>query len=900
MKSYPALRFPLGTLLFAGCLFQVATPACGDILWLEGEKPVSHTMTRHPGWYDQVQRGQFSGGDFISNFSRDRTGEAEYRFNVAAAGDYDFWVRANPVQAQLGFQLNGGTNTAIDLTRSPREQTNVAADGKPDLRFLAWVKADRVMLKAGTNTIRFRMDSANSHHGYLDCFVFANEPFRPRGSTKPGEMAKAAADEAAANPGWFPFDPPADPFNDSPLDLRRLNERFAGEHGFIGATNGQFIHTATGEPVRFWAVNGPPSSVKEPAELRRVARLLAKRGVNLVRIHGAVFTKDGEPDPEKVQHVLDIVEAMKAEGIYSHCSIYFPLWFTPRAGLPWLEGYDGKKHPFAALQFNPAFQAKYREWWRALLLTPGARSGRKLVEEPAVMGLEIQNEDSFFFWTFSENNLPDPQLRLLEKLFGDWLARKYGSVETAFTKWSGPRLKRDAPAEGRVAFRPLWNLANEKTARDQDTAAFLLEVQTQFYAETHAFLRGLGFKGVICASNWATASPEVLGPLEKLSYLPGDFMDRHGYFGGQHKGDNSEWSIRDGHVYTDRSGLRFDPAEPGKPKAFVHPAMDPHYDDKPSMISETTWTRPNRFRPEAPLYFAAYGALQGSDAIVHFALDGADWSVKPGFWMQPWTLMSPAMIGQFPATALIYRQGLIAPGAVVAEVNLNRGELARLHGTPLPQDASFDELRLKDVPTDGNVQPGQRLDPLLHYVGQTRVRFTAGPAHSRVLAPDQAINRKAQTVTSSTGELLLDYGKGVLTVNSPRAQGAGGNLKAAGELTLRDMVLSSELDLAHILLVPLDGQPIATSNRLLLQVMSEEKPTGWATEPAEQGRQRIAGLGRDPWLVRDFQGEVRLTRPDAGQLTVTALDANGYPAGAAGTADRLRFQPRALYYEIAR
>ena len=80
------------------------------------------------------------------------------------------------------------------------------------------------------------------------------------------------------------------------------------------------------------------------------------------------------------------------------------------------------------------------------------------------------------------------------------------------------------------------------------------------------------------------------------------------------------------------------------------------------MISETTWNRPNRYRSEAPLFYAAYGALQDSDAIVHFALDSADWSVKPGFFMQPWTLMSPAMMGQFPAAALIYRKGLVEPG----------------------------------------------------------------------------------------------------------------------------------------------------------------------------------------------------------------------------------------------
>jgi len=85
-------------------------------------------------------------------------------------------------------------------------------------------------------------------------------------------------------------------------------------------------------------------------------------------------------------------------------------------------------------------------------------------------------------------------------------------------------------------------------------------------------------------------------------------------------------------------------------------------------ISETTFNRPNRYRSEAPLFFAAYGALQGSDAIIHFALDGVRWSVKPGFWMQPWTLASPAMLGQFPGAALLFRRGLIAPGAVLADL----------------------------------------------------------------------------------------------------------------------------------------------------------------------------------------------------------------------------------------
>ncbi len=277
------------------------------------------------------------------------------------------------------------------------------------------------------------------------------------------------------------------------------------------------------------------------------------------------------------------------------------------------------------------------------------------------------------------------------------------------------------PSEGRVAFRPLWNIANERKPRDKDAARFLAEDQRAFYQESAKALRDLGFKGVICASNWVTADPRVLGPLERYTYNTCDFIDRHGYFGCDTKGDSADWSIRDGQTYADRSALRFDPEEPGKPKAFNHPAMDLGYDGKPSMISETTWNRPNRYRSEAPLYYAAYGALQGSDSIVHFALDTTAWTVKPGYFMQPWTLMSPAMMGQFPAAALIYRKGLVATGETVVDLNLNLNrpprpqrhavppgrQLRRTPGQGRPQ-RSEPQARQRDRPAGPLRRPDQR------------------------------------------------------------------------------------------------------------------------------------------------------------------------------------------------
>ena len=90
--------------------------------------------------------------------------------------------------------------------------------------------------------------------------------------------------------------------------------------------------------------------------------------------------------------------------------------------------------------------------------------------------------------------------------------------------------------------------------------------------------------------------------------------------------------------------------------------------------------------------------------------------------------MTPAMMGQFPAAALIYRKGLVAEGDLMVDLNLRPDDLFELRGTPLPQDASFDELRLKDVPKGLTVAPGQVIDPLVHFTGRTSVTFPTAPA----------------------------------------------------------------------------------------------------------------------------------------------------------------------------
>ncbi|MEZ6120327.1 MAG: hypothetical protein R3C28_27660 [Pirellulaceae bacterium] len=582
-----------------------------EAIWVEGEHAERSTMNGHP-WYDQVQRSLFSGGDFASNFHETKAGEAEYTLTVQDGGEYQVWVRANPFESLLEMQWDNGDWQSV-ITRTSLDSTNVAEAGALDIRFLGWINAGEGTLDKGKHTIRFRMHSANSNHGYLDCFVVTNQPFSPQGIRKPGEPI-------AVTDGWFPFSPTDRRFGeDNAIDLRHLNESNAGDGGFIVVDGDHFVQKGTGQAIRFWGVNGPPRQLETPEDFQQHGRLMAKYGVNLIRIHSSFYDKNGQIDPAEVMKRIEMVHAFKQAGIYSHLSIYFPLWLEPDANNPWLSGYDGQTHPFAALFFNQDFQRQYQAWWKAILLTPHPATGQRLVDEPALAFVEIQNEDSCFFWTFKPEEFPPALRKEIETRFGSWAAKKYGSVKAARSKWGWwQKHENDDVSAGRLGIRPLWNVFNDKKLRDQDTAAFLVDVQREFYQQMYDFLREIGFQGAITCSNWVTASPEVLGPLEKYSYTVGDFIDRHGYFGCLHKGENSAWSVRNGHTFRNRSALRFE-AEDGDGLSFVHPAVDITYANKPSMISETTFNRPNRYRSEAPLFFASYGSLQGTDAFCLFA-----------------------------------------------------------------------------------------------------------------------------------------------------------------------------------------------------------------------------------------------------------------------------------------
>ncbi len=397
-----------------------------------------------------------------------------------------------------------------------------------------------------------------------------------------------------------------------------------------------------------------------------------------------------------------------------------------------------------------------------------------------------------------------------------------------------------------------------------DQVRFLAETQRAFYADTRAFLKEeLGLRCLVGASNWHVTDARLLDALERYTYAATDIIDQHGYFDPPHDGEASSYAVRVGHTFTSRSALR-DPSN--------LPIQTVQVAGKPQMISEIGWPQPNLYRSEGLFLSACYGALQGVDAICHFAINGPSWDQT----MKKFALATPSVFGTSPALSLIYRRGYVAETAPVFQEVLDLEALYRLKGSRAVAGQSLEKFRRKDVPKDTRADAKTGVfDPLTCYVGQVTRSFTGNSAEAVEEDLSSFIDRNGTTVRSLNGQLEWDYGAGVLTVRADRAQGAVGFLGAAGTVDCGILKATLENEYGSILLVSLDGTPLAESRRMLLQVMTVDRPYGFH---ASGGRAEgtITRLGGGPFGVEKIRGRVRLSGKGIDSRNVIPLDENGY------------------------
>jgi hypothetical protein len=882
-RARPGRQWPL---LMAALLAAPAVSA--QTIWQEGEKPVRSTMNRHPWWYDQVKKNQLSGDDWISNFSDEKIGEAEYAITIPKRASYAFWIRANPIQSSVDYAIDRGPWTPIDMQGDVLDSVNLAADGKPDLRFVAWKKVSELELNPGEHLVRFRFASTLHHHGALDAFVFTTEPFLPSGSQHPGQTSTLAR---ATSSGTWPFVPRRDSFrSDALLDLRGLNERVAGQSGFVRLANdGESFVLGNGEAARFWGVTTTVQHDRGAAELAHHARFLAKRGVNMVRLHGHLEPKDKrsrltDVDTKVVDEAWKLVAAMKKEGIYVTLS---PYWSANLKAVPasWgLDGWPENQPPFGLLFFNPTLQAAYKAWLKAVLTPRNPYTGIPLAKDPALAIIQIQNEDSLLFWT--AQNIKGKQAELLGRQFGDWLKKKYGSLASAFKAWGQESVQEDRPSEGIVGLLMVWEWTQPRSGgrkrRLDDQLHFYADKMHEFNAEIERYLHDdLGCRQLVNAGNWRTVDAAKLDDAERWSYTANEVLAVNRYYSPVHIGPDRGWRIDAGDSFEDASVLHHPRELPLNLKQVV---------GHPMMVTESHWVPPLGYQAEGPFLVAAYQSLTGVDLFYWFATGESEWSKEDrAAWdaasRAKWSIASPMVLGQFPAAALLFRKGYLKEGQPVVEEHRSLGQIWERVPPLIAEDPGYDPNRDQG---DSARQSGTggAVDPLAFLVGPVKVRFDSGPGQTKVSRMSPFIDAEAKVIRANTGQIRWDQAHGVCTIDAPAAQGATGFLHSVGRLDLSTVTILADNPYASVLIVSMDGAPLAQSRRVLVQVGTHARPTGWveqaATFTSDDGKQtyqgkRVVDTGRMPWAIEDTR--VTLTVKNPRLRNARALDPNGEPRG---------------------
>ena len=715
-------------------------------------------------------------------------------------------------------------------------------------------------------------------------------------------MARAGDDSPtfrAGSPASWAFRYEEKVFGDEVvLDLRRLNEKQAGQSGFVRRSDdGNSFVLGDGTPVRFWGANidtglyygaGEISWSQDkdyaklarrsfqPDILRQHARWLAKMGVNLVRLHVSLAPKTRgsaltDVNEAALDEIFRVVAAMKQEGIYTVVSPFWPHANflnvdTTRWGLDGYETdstWDSGVALWGLVFFNDRLQAAYRGWLHALYSRPNPYTGIALAADPSVALIQLVNEDSLLFGT--EPRIRPEQRAILAGKFTAWVRARHGSLAAAQRAWGGAALPGDTAdvlqllTMEEIKSPPAPSLAS----RVAEQFRFYVETMRSFYADTERYLREeIGCRQLINAGNWRTIDDPRMLEAERYTYTANEVIGVNTYFTSEHRGPERTFRVNVGDTYRNLSVVE---------SARLFPPLMKHVEGFPSFMSESTWVAPNFYQGEAPLVVAAYGAMSGLDAFGWYMFRAApEYNTAIYYRQNKWDAATPALTAGFPAAALIFRQGLVAEAKPAAVQHRAPEELWRREPARLNENSGFDPNRDRhrsaSLPAEGA--------NAAFLVGAVRVAFDGTGAEAGNASEVAAsVGAGEQRIRSSTGELQMDYARRILTIDAPQAQGTAGFLKSAGAVQLKQVRIESRNDYAHVVVVSLDGKPIADSGRLLAQCVTAARPTDWQVQVSEDGARQIENLGHSPWRIERTQATVEVA--NATLTSAVALDTMG-------------------------
>jgi len=679
-----------------------------------------------------------------------------------------------------------------------------------------------------------------------------------------------------------------------PVVLRFLKDPRAFQRGFLRVGRAGHFVWADGTRARFWGVNIANKNLWiGHEEIDRVVTTLSRSGVNLVRFEaidsrGGILEIGGQPgsrqlDPVKLEALHYWIYRLRQQGISYYLNLIDFRDFTEADQVPNGPALGRAAKPYAV--FDPYLITLQKEYATQLLGTANPYTGLAPVDDPALVMLEICNEHGFFLNSERLERLVDPYRGTLEKMWGQWLIRRYGSrdaVARAWGRWKDLAVLESVedPRDGTVRL-PLLKPPSDAAAsaddvrfapaRMRDGIEFLYQVQRAYFKTMRDHARGIGLKVPVTA----VVSNDIAADLASVA-AECDFLSEN------HYADHPRFSAKDWegrYHYYNRNQLRDTTAG-----AFAPLTAALRWDNKPVVVREWGTVWPNRYRAVSVPEAVGYARLQDYDAMILFGYktgENADRLVEFGYQADP------PVWGLYALGALAFLRGDVQPSDVAALLVYTPSALFKGAGGP------SDLLRLAwcvrlgttfslsaIVPRGGRVAattvpplPGRQ--PIVIPMDQPP---TSEVVLSRVrVAGDRRPTLQNGTYTSTTGQLIRDSSAGRMLIDAPRLAAVAGELQLEPAVSAGALSVASASEIGTVMAISLDGLPLAQSKRYVVKMVTVAENTGQSLVQAAPGAAApyvLATRGQGPVLTRGMAS-----------VNETVVSLNGSPLVSIGMAN---------------
>ncbi len=680
---------------------------------------------------------------------------------------------------------------------------------------------------------------------------------------------------------WFPFTP-NNTFEQGVIGMQNWLDAPAGKHGFVQIQDESLVFE-DGTPVKFWGTNICSSlPYVEAAKADSFVNFIAKYGINAVRFHKFTwYAYDGEHStrfsPKKFKNFDYFQHQLRENGIYYGWSHIYGHKVLPGDSSKMIAYTEIKNlsYPWSHLNgttsslvnFAPDLQDLNIALTVDMLNHINPHTGLRYADDPALAFIEFQNEDNIF-WSAIERSLEQaPTYKaLLNRMFSDWLLKKYGSQQALEEAWGKENIPEGESLNQKNIYpqpsHGLYSTEYENAIQENrpmtrhilDKMLFLYEKQMEFYQKFEKAIRATGYKGTLVGSCWQAGSG-----ISHFYNLHADYsvgmIDRHNYFGGGAGGHR-----------LDTGTVKNQPmiANPGS--GLLGTGMQ-QVADRPFSFSEWMSLVPNQWTAEAAPIIAVYGmGLQGWDASFSFATDIPRFSrLLESESHGVYNATSPLHMGLYPVLARMVYRGDIQESPIIATRNVHVPSMAMGKlGFDEKVDQGYDDKRFS-----GSV------DPKMLAVGRIPVKFTDSPKQTDIPDLNDYTDNTFNVIQSVTNELTWNHGKEkFFTINTAGTKGVVG-FTGGNEIALDEWSVQVENPFAIVLITSLEQEKnLQGAKKILITCVAKGKNTGMSYSDSGD---RLITKGTSPLLLEPVI--LRLKVSGKPEYRVEALDQDGMQTG---------------------